>query len=78
MGSESRSSSRQIVAAHGGIIWAEHPPHQGVAAGTSWWDRTATNEIRSAVVDRDSTPGRERKISLTAREKEILTIMPLY
>jgi two-component system NarL family response regulator len=46
-----------------------------VAAGASWWDRNATHEIRSAVVNRELLPARERKISLTAREKEILTLM---
>lgn len=48
---------------------------RSVAAGASWWDRNATHEIRSAVVNRELTPNRERKISLTAREKEILTLM---
>ncbi len=48
---------------------------RSVAGGASWWDRNATHEIRSAVVNRELTPSRERKISLTAREKEILTLM---
>lgn len=48
---------------------------RSVAAGASWWDRNATSEIRSAVAHRELLPARERKISLTAREKEILTLM---
>ena len=49
---------------------------RSVAAGASWWDRNATNEIRAAVVQRESTPTQARpKITLTVRELEILTLI---
>jgi two-component system, NarL family, response regulator len=48
---------------------------RSVAAGASWWDRTATAEIRATIVN----PGGERLsqhvISLTNREREILTLI---
>jgi two-component system, NarL family, response regulator len=48
---------------------------RSVAAGASWWDRTATEEIRSMILN----PGGERLpqqgISLTNREREILTLI---
>jgi two-component system, NarL family, response regulator len=48
---------------------------RSVAAGASWWDRTATDEIRSTIIN----PGGERLsphgISLTNREREILTLI---
>jgi two-component system, NarL family, response regulator len=48
---------------------------RSVAAGASWWDRTATEEIRLTIIN----PGGERlsqhAISLTNREREILTLI---
>ena len=48
---------------------------RSVAAGASWWDRTATAEIRATILN----PGGERLsaqgISLTNREREILTLI---
>jgi two-component system, NarL family, response regulator len=48
---------------------------RSVAAGASWWDRTATEEIRLTILN----PGGERLsqpvISLTNREREILTLI---
>jgi two-component system, NarL family, response regulator len=47
---------------------------RSVAAGASWWDRTATAEIRLTILN----PGSERfqqAISLTNREREILTLI---
>ena len=47
---------------------------RSVAAGASWWDRTATAEIRLTILN----PGGERSqqtISLTNREREILTLI---
>ncbi|MCY7367145.1 MAG: response regulator transcription factor [Chamaesiphon sp.] len=48
---------------------------RSVAAGASWWDRTATEEIRSTMIN----PGGERLqpqgISLTNREREILALI---
>jgi two-component system, NarL family, response regulator len=45
---------------------------RSVAAGASWWDRTATDEIRSTMLDaRSGQP--QQAIVLTNREREILT-----
>jgi two-component system, NarL family, response regulator len=48
---------------------------RSVAAGASWWDRTATEEIRLTILN----PGGERLsqpvISLTNREREILSLI---
>ncbi len=48
---------------------------RSVAAGASWWDRTATAEIRATILN----PGGERlsqqAMSLTNREREILTLI---
>ena len=47
---------------------------RSVAAGASWWDRTATAEIRATMLN----SGGERLqqgISLTNREREILTLI---
>lgn len=56
---------------------------RSVAAGASWWDRTATEEIRlltqtasrSTILNPagDKTP--QQRISLTNREREILTLI---
>ena len=49
---------------------------RSVAAGASWWDRNATNEIRAAVIQPAATPSQDRpKITLTVRELEILTLI---
>jgi two-component system, NarL family, response regulator len=45
---------------------------RSVAAGASWWDRTATAEIRSTMFDAKLSPA---IISLTNREREILTLI---
>jgi two-component system, NarL family, response regulator len=45
---------------------------RSVAAGASWWDRTATAEIRSTMLDAKHSPA---TISLTNREREILTLI---
>jgi two-component system, NarL family, response regulator len=45
---------------------------RSVAAGASWWDRTATAEIRSTMFDPKLSPA---TISLTNREREILTLI---
>jgi two-component system, NarL family, response regulator len=45
---------------------------RSVAAGASWWDRTATAEIRSTMFDAKLSPA---AISLTNREREILTLI---
>ena len=44
---------------------------RSVAAGASWWDRTATAEIRSSLLQ----PRAQQAISLTNREREILTMI---
>ena len=56
---------------------------RSVAAGASWWDRTATAEIRSNMLDAravraaaDSAAGLPQyRISLTNREREILALI---
>jgi two-component system, NarL family, response regulator len=45
---------------------------RSVAAGASWWDRTATAEIRATMLDSKHSPS---PISLTNREREILTLI---
>jgi two-component system, NarL family, response regulator len=45
---------------------------RSVVAGASWWDATATDEIRSVI---SSTPQTKSSLSLTTREKEILNLM---
>ncbi len=45
---------------------------RSVAAGASWWDRNATAEIRSTMLDAKLSPA---AISLTNREREILTLI---
>jgi two-component system, NarL family, response regulator len=45
---------------------------RSVAAGASWWDSTATAEIRSTMLDAKPSPS---TISLTNREREILTLI---
>jgi two-component system, NarL family, response regulator len=47
---------------------------RSVAAGASWWDRTATDEIRSTMLDaRSGQP--QQSIVLTNREREILALI---
>ena len=48
---------------------------RSVAAGASWWDRTATAEIRSTVINAGGERLSQHAISLTNREREILTLM---
>lgn len=48
---------------------------RSVAAGASWWDRTATAEIRSTVINAGGERLSQQAISLTNREREILTLM---
>ncbi len=48
---------------------------RSVAAGASWWDRTATDEIRSAMLDARSHQYPQQSICLTNREREILTLI---
>jgi two-component system NarL family response regulator len=50
-----------------------------IAAGASWWDATATTEIRAAFHSTASTPSElaqgNEKSTLTRREQEILTLV---
>ena len=48
---------------------------RSVAAGASWWDRTATAEIRTTMRDRLTERLPQQPISLTNREREILTLI---
>lgn len=52
---------------------------RSVAAGASWWDETATKEIRSSLVSQASVPHSEgiskSANSLTGREQEILSLL---
>lgn len=52
---------------------------RSVAAGASWWDETATMEIRSSITASHSQPSAENLIKfdhhLTARELEILSLL---
>jgi two-component system, NarL family, response regulator len=48
---------------------------RSVAAGASWWDRTATDEIRSSMFDARSERLPQHSISLTNREREVLTLI---
>ncbi len=48
---------------------------RSVAAGASWWDRTATAEICMTVRDRLAGRLSQQAISLTNREHEILTLI---
>lgn len=48
---------------------------RSVAAGASWWDRTATEEIRSSLLDARAEKLPKSGISLTNREREILTLI---
>ncbi len=49
---------------------------QSVAAGASWWDRTATSEIRAAFENpTEPAPPESPGSTLTKRELEILTLM---
>ncbi len=48
---------------------------RSVAAGASWWDRTATAEIRSSICDARSERLPQSTISLTNREREILALI---
>lgn len=52
---------------------------RSVAAGASWWDRTATAEIRSSMLDARTlspeTQLRQQPILLTNREREILSFI---
>jgi two-component system NarL family response regulator len=47
---------------------------RSVAAGASWWDRTATAEIRSSM-DARAEGLSQHAISLTNREREILKLI---
>jgi two-component system, NarL family, response regulator len=48
---------------------------RSVAAGASWWDRTATAEIRSTILNPGGDRLSQQGISLTNREREILTLI---
>jgi two-component system, NarL family, response regulator len=48
---------------------------RSVAAGASWWDRTATAEIRTTMRDNLTERLPQQPISLTNREREILTLI---
>lgn len=48
---------------------------RSVAAGASWWDRTATEEIRMTILDPQTARIPTHPISLTNREREILTLI---
>nr|ABV64383.1 response regulator [Anabaena sp. L-31] len=52
---------------------------RSVAAGASWWDETATREIRSSIAASQSQPSTENLIKsdhpLTGRELEILSLL---
>lgn len=48
---------------------------RSVAAGASWWDRTATAEIRLTVLNSGGERLSQQTISLTNREREILTLI---
>ena len=48
---------------------------RSVAAGASWWDRTATEEIRSSMLDARLEKLPQSGISLTNREREILALI---
>jgi two-component system, NarL family, response regulator len=48
---------------------------RSVAAGASWWDRTATEEIRSTILNSGGERLSQHGISLTNREREILTLI---
>ena len=48
---------------------------RSVAAGASWWDRTATEEIRSSLLDAHTEKLPQQAISLTNREREILALI---
>jgi two-component system, NarL family, response regulator len=48
---------------------------RSVAAGASWWDRTATAEIRTTMIDSLTERLPKQEISLTNREREILTLI---
>jgi two-component system, NarL family, response regulator len=48
---------------------------RSVAAGASWWDRTATEEIRTTMIDSLTEKSPQHTISLTNREREILTLI---
>lgn len=45
---------------------------QSVAAGASWWDATATTEIRAAFEHQGTSDPDHPKVALTQREQEIL------
>lgn len=48
---------------------------RSVAAGASWWDRTATDEIQSTMLDVRAERLPQQGICLTNREREILTLI---
>jgi two-component system, NarL family, response regulator len=48
---------------------------RSVAAGASWWDSTATREIRTAISNNITEPVIESLPSLTGREREILALI---
>ena len=48
---------------------------RSVAAGASWWDRTATDEIRSTMLEVRSGQQPQPAILLTNREREILALI---
>lgn len=50
---------------------------RSIAVGASWWDSTATNEIRVAFQSRpfQSSPDSDNERTLTRREQEILTLI---
>jgi two-component system, NarL family, response regulator len=48
---------------------------RSVAAGASWWDRTATAEIRTTILHNSAERRSPNSISLTNREREILTLI---
>jgi two-component system, NarL family, response regulator len=48
---------------------------RSVVAGASWWDRTATAEIRSTILNPSGEGTTQQSISLTNREREILTLI---
>ncbi|MBD2504756.1 response regulator transcription factor [Anabaena azotica] len=54
---------------------------RSVAAGASWWDETATREIRSSIAASESQPSVENLTKsdhhLTGRELEILSLLAL-
>lgn len=58
------------------LVWAI----RSVAAGASWWDKTATTEIRAAVKSNTSNvkelaPAQKLAASLSRREQEVLAML---